>query len=120
MKSKLAKVLHQAGGRTLIEHVAGTAAKLVPAERIFVVVGHQADAVQLAVNGSPGLERVRFVRQAEQLGTGHAVMIGREQLAGIAENLLVLYGDGPLITETTLRGLVETHLAGSNAAVTLL
>src|ERR1041385_4137885 len=47
-------------------------------------------------------------------------MIGRQELAGLAGNLLVLYGDGPLISEATLRGLGETHLAGSNAAVTLL
>jgi bifunctional UDP-N-acetylglucosamine pyrophosphorylase/glucosamine-1-phosphate N-acetyltransferase len=119
MKSKLAKVLHQAGGRTLIEHVATTAAKLTAPERIFVVVGHQADAVRQVVNAAPGLERVQFLHQAEQLGTGHAVMIGREQLTGIAKNLLVLYGDGPLLGEATLRGLVEAHRE-NGAGVTLL
>jgi len=113
MKSKRAKVLHQAGGRTLIEHVVGTASKLVPPERIFVVVGHQADAVQKAVT-----ERVNFIHQTEQRGTGHALMVGREVLSGVAENLLVLYGDGPLITESTLRGLLAAHAAG--AGVTLL
>jgi bifunctional UDP-N-acetylglucosamine pyrophosphorylase/glucosamine-1-phosphate N-acetyltransferase len=119
MKSKLAKVLHQAGGRTLIEHVATTASKLASPARIFVVVGHQADAVRQVVNGAPGLDRVGFLYQAEQRGTGHAVMIGREQLAGIATNLLVLYGDGPLLGEATLRGLVEAHRE-NHAAVTLL
>jgi bifunctional UDP-N-acetylglucosamine pyrophosphorylase / glucosamine-1-phosphate N-acetyltransferase len=119
MKSKLAKVLHQAGGRSLIEHVATTASKLASPERIFVVVGHQADAVRKVVNAAPGLERVGFIHQSEQLGTGHAVMIGREQLTGIAENLLVLYGDGPLLGEATLRGLVGAHRE-NQAAVTLL
>ncbi len=119
MKSKLAKVLHQAGGRTLIEHVVGTASKLVSPERIFVVVGHQADAVRKVVTSRKGCERVGFIQQTEQLGTGHAIMIGREALAGGAKNLIVLYGDGPLITEGTLRGLVDQHAAG-NAAVTLL
>jgi bifunctional UDP-N-acetylglucosamine pyrophosphorylase/glucosamine-1-phosphate N-acetyltransferase len=113
MKSKLAKVLHQAGGRTLIEHVVGTAAKLVPPERIFVVVGHQADAVCQAVR-----KPVNFIHQTEQRGTGHAIMVGREALSGVAENLLVLYGDGPLITESTLRGLLSAH--GAGAGVTLL
>src|SRR5437016_7608406 len=74
MKSKLAKVLHQAGGRALIEHVVGTASKLTSPERIFVVVGHQADAVQKAVTSRKGLERVGFIHQTEQLGTGHAIM----------------------------------------------
>ncbi len=119
MKSKLAKVLHQAGGRTLIEHVATTAAKLARPERIFVVVGHQADAVRQVVTSAPGLQRVQFLHQPEQRGTGHAVMIGREQLTGIAKNLLVLYGDGPLLGEATLRGLVQEHCK-NNAAVTLL
>ena len=115
MKSKRAKVLHQAGGRTLIEHVVGAATKLVGPERIFVVVGHQADDVRKAVT-----EGVRFIHQTEQRGTGHAIMVGREVLSGVAENLLVLYGDGPLITESTLRGLLASHAAGLNPGVTLL
>lgn len=117
MKSKLAKVLHQAGGRELINHVVGTAAKLVPPSRIFVVVGHQADAVQKAVTLP-----VNFIQQTEQRGTGHAILVGRDVLAGVAENLLVLYGDGPLITESTLRGLLASHAAGamSKPGVTLL
>jgi bifunctional UDP-N-acetylglucosamine pyrophosphorylase/glucosamine-1-phosphate N-acetyltransferase len=118
MKSKRAKVLHEAGGRTLVEHVVGTASKLVPAARIFVVVGHQADAVRerLAHTGC------KFIQQTEQLGTGHAILVGREQLAHAAANLLVLYGDGPLITEPTLRGLVQAHANGAavKPGVTLL
>ncbi len=119
MKSKLAKVLHQAGGRTLIEHVASTAAKLTAPERIFVVVGHQADAVRDVVRAAPGLSGVQFIHQTEQLGTGHAILVGRQQLQGAAKSLLVLYGDGPLLGEATLRGLLDQH-SQNQAAVTLL
>src|SRR6185369_5417946 len=74
MKSRRAKVLHQAGGRTLIEHVVRTALTLTTPERIYVVVGHQADQVRatLAPYG------VGFVHQAEQKGTGHALIAGKD------------------------------------------
>ena len=114
MKSRQAKVLHQAGGKTLIELVAATAVRLVPREQVYVVVGHQADRVQRAVQG---LE-VRFLRQEKQLGTGHAVLIGREPLAKAAR-LLVLYGDCPLVSAATLGGLMQCHVE-SGAAATVL
>ena len=115
MKSRRAKVLHQAGGRTLVEHVVRTAAEITPPERIYVVVGHQADEVRstLAPYG------VGFVHQAEQKGTGHALMAGREALAGLDGLLVILYGDGPLLTTATLRRLVETE-KNSDAAGTIL
>jgi bifunctional UDP-N-acetylglucosamine pyrophosphorylase/glucosamine-1-phosphate N-acetyltransferase len=115
MKSKQAKVLHRAGGRTLVEHVVAVAARLTAPSRIFVVIGHQADAVRQALSG----RGVEFIHQPEQLGTGHALLVGREQLAGSAANLLVLYGDVPLLSEATLRGLLDVH-AGSGAACSLL
>ena len=70
MKSRKAKVLHRAGGKTLVEHVVDTALELAPPERIFVVVGHQAEEVREAV-AAPG---IGFIEQKEQKGTGHAVM----------------------------------------------
>ena len=70
MKSRKAKVLHRAGGKALIEHVVETALKLAPAERIFVVVGHQADDVRKAVAGMPGASGIGFIEQTEQKGTG--------------------------------------------------
>src|ERR1700677_4456737 len=76
MKSRKAKVLHRAGGKTLIEHVVDTALQLTSADRIAVVVGHQAQEVRKAVK-HPG---IRFVEQNEQKGTGHAVMVCREAL----------------------------------------
>src|SRR5271157_3286778 len=81
MKSRQAKVLHRAGGRALIEHVVETALKLAPPERIFVVVGYQAEAVRKAV--APFGSGIGFIEQQEQKGTGHALMVGREALSGL-------------------------------------
>src|SRR6478752_7452718 len=88
MKSRKAKVLHRAGGKALVEHVVDTALQFTPAERIFVVVGHQADEVRKAVT-TPG---VRFIEQKEQKGTGHAVMVCRDALASLDGYLMILYG----------------------------
>lgn len=115
MKSRRAKVLHQAGGRTLIEHVVRTAGAIAPPQRIYVVVGHQADQVRAALQPYG----VGFVHQAEQKGTGHALMVGRDALAGLDGFLVILYGDGPLVTAETLRRLVETE-KNSDAAGTIL
>jgi bifunctional UDP-N-acetylglucosamine pyrophosphorylase/glucosamine-1-phosphate N-acetyltransferase len=114
MKSRHAKVLHQAGGKTLIELVATTASRLVPSEQVYVVVGHQAAQVEQAVQALG----VRFLRQEKQLGTGHAVLIGHEELAK-APRLLVLYGDSPLVSVATLEGLMRRHVE-SGAAATVL
>jgi bifunctional UDP-N-acetylglucosamine pyrophosphorylase / glucosamine-1-phosphate N-acetyltransferase len=115
MKSRKAKVLHRAGGQTLIEHVVDTASELAPAERIFVVVGHQADAVRKAVT-TPG---VGFIEQKEQKGTGHALMVGREALSKLDGYIAVVYGDGPLLRASTLRRLIETEAASDAAGVLL-
>ncbi len=115
MKSRRAKVLHRAGGKALIEHVLETALKLAPPERVFVVVGHQAENVREAAAAC----RVRFIEQAEQKGTGHALLCGRDELAGIGGHLLVLYGDCPLLRPETLTALVEKQASG-NAACALL
>lgn len=115
MKSRKAKVLHRAGGKSLVEHVVGTALQLTSAERIFVVVGHQAGEVKKAIT-TPG---IRFIEQQEQLGTGHAVMIGRELLEGLDGYLMVLYGDCPLLRAGTLARLVEKETAGGAAGTIL-
>ncbi len=113
MKSRQAKVLHRVCGRTLVETVVATALKLAPPERIFVVVGHQADKVREAV-GTPG---VGFIEQKEQLGTGHAVVAGRDALAGLGGYLLVLYGDSPHLRAETLQRLIDQEAAGDAACV---
>ena len=115
MKSRRAKVLHEAGGKTLIEHTVNAALSITSPERVFVVVGHQADEVQSIV-ASRG---VRFIQQAEQKGTGHAVMIGRESLAPLGGLLVIYYGDCPLIPASVLQTLVDRQ-KNSGAAATLV
>ncbi len=115
MKSRKAKVLHRAGGKALVRHVVDTSLELTPPERIFVVVGHQAEAVKEAV-ATPG---VRFIEQREQMGTGHAVAIGREELGGLDGYLMVLYGDCPLLRSETLRRLIDAQENGGGAGVIL-
>ena len=115
MKSRKAKVLHRAGGQSLIEHVVDTALRLTAPERIWVVVGHQADQVRDAA----GNRGVGFIEQREQKGTGHALMVGREALAGLDGQLMILYGDGPLISAATLKRLAAEQRE-SGAAATLI
>jgi bifunctional UDP-N-acetylglucosamine pyrophosphorylase/glucosamine-1-phosphate N-acetyltransferase len=100
MKSKKAKVLHEAGGLTLVEHVVRSARSLTSPEHIVVVVGHQADEVQsvLAPSG------VRFAIQAEQKGTAHALEMCRST-AATEGRLVVLYGDCPLLSTDTLMAM---------------
>jgi len=115
MKSKRAKVLHRAGGLTLIEHVVRTSSGITPPENITVVVGHQADQVR-AVLANSG---VRFVEQSEQKGTGHAVMMCGAALVPRGGLVVVLYGDCPLLSLRMLKELVDRQ-AASEAAATLI
>jgi bifunctional UDP-N-acetylglucosamine pyrophosphorylase / glucosamine-1-phosphate N-acetyltransferase len=119
MRSKRAKVLHRAGGLTLVEHVVQAAFAVAPPERIVVVTGHQAEAVEDLLRPTG----VRFARQVEQRGTGHALMCAREQLDQAdpkhASLLMVLYGDTPLLSAAALKSLRDTQ-ARSKAAVTLI
>jgi bifunctional UDP-N-acetylglucosamine pyrophosphorylase/glucosamine-1-phosphate N-acetyltransferase len=115
MKSKKAKVLHEAGGRPLVEHVVDAALSQTSSQRVFVVTGHQAEKVEHALEG----KGVHFVPQGEPKGTGHAVAACRDA-AGKAEGLvLVLYGDCPLLTPETLGRLVAAQSC-SAAAGTLI
>jgi bifunctional UDP-N-acetylglucosamine pyrophosphorylase/glucosamine-1-phosphate N-acetyltransferase len=100
MKSAQPKVLHTLAGAPLLQHVLDTATKL-GADRIVVVTGHGAAAVESTVH-APGL---CFVRQTPQLGTGHAVQQAVPQIAD--GTTLVLNGDVPLIRPDTVRSLVE-------------
>src|SRR6516164_4096085 len=77
LKSKHPKVLHEIGGKPILAHVIATAAKVVAAKDVFVIIGHEADRVRAAVAQTG----VTFVLQAEQRGTGHALMVAREALA---------------------------------------
>lgn len=115
MKSRQAKVLHRAGGKTLVQHVVDMALELAPPERIFVVVGHQADQVRAAI-ATPG---IGFIEQSEQKGTGHALLVGREALSGLDGHLAVVYGDGPLLRAESLRQLIATQEAAGGAGTLL-
>ncbi len=106
MHSALPKVLHPLAGRPLLAHVLETAQTLQP-ERIVVVHGHGGDAVQAAFAAAP----LSWVEQSERLGTGHAVLQALPRVSGDAE-VLVLYGDVPLVRAETLRELVRAARGG--------
>jgi bifunctional UDP-N-acetylglucosamine pyrophosphorylase/glucosamine-1-phosphate N-acetyltransferase len=114
LKSKHPKVLHEVAGKPILAHVIATALRVVPAADIFVIVGHEAERVREAVRQTG----VNFVLQSEQRGTGHAIMAAREALAPY-DQIIVLSGDAPLITATTVQNLSAFHVA-QNAAMTLL
>jgi bifunctional UDP-N-acetylglucosamine pyrophosphorylase / glucosamine-1-phosphate N-acetyltransferase len=115
MRSKQAKVLHSAGGKTLMQHAVDTAKAIAAPERIFVVVGHQADQVQENVKD----RGVKFIVQTEQRGTGHALLCGQAELAPLPGLLVIFYGDCPLILPSTLSELIERQRE-SGAAATLV
>src|SRR5208337_4611550 len=114
LKSQLPKVLHEAGGKPLLEHVIRAAVRIVPAKDVYAIVGHEAERVRAAMAHTG----VNFVLQAEQRGTGHALMVAAEALAGY-DHVIVLSGDAPLITAETIERLRNFHL-GERAAMTLL
>ena len=106
LKSRHPKVLHEIGGKPILAHVIATAAKVVAPADIFVIIGHEADRVRDAVKDTG----VYFVLQAEQRGTGHALMVAREALAPY-DQVIVLSGDAPLITAETIQQLSAFHNA---------
>ena len=114
MKSALPKVLHPLAGRPLFIHALGTAQRLLPA-RVAIVIGHGADLVRQAHNGT----NVTWAIQDKQLGTGHAVICAKEVFDRFSGEVLILSGDVPLIKEATLRAMVAQHRS-RQAAVTLL
>lgn len=118
MKSRMAKVLHKLGGRPIIAHVCRTAMLLEP-RRTIVVVGHQADSVQAAVEQELGKHAASVVVQTEQRGTGDAVMAAQDALANANSTVLILSGDVPLVRFETLQTLIAQHLA-DRASCTLL
>ncbi len=112
MKSVLPKVLHQAAGKPMVQHVID-AARLAGASRNIVVVGFGAELVRSALRG-----KVEIVVQAEQLGTGHAVRMAEPLLKAEHGTVMVLCGDTPLLTGALLSRLYEAHKkAGAKATV---
>lgn len=105
MKSDLPKVLVPVCGRPMIRYVVD-ALHEAQVERIVVVVGHRADLVQAELADVPQIE---FAEQTEQLGTGHAVMTCREQLAAHAGPTVIVTGDSPLLQSTSVAALVDHY-----------
>jgi bifunctional UDP-N-acetylglucosamine pyrophosphorylase/glucosamine-1-phosphate N-acetyltransferase len=113
LKSSLAKVLHRAGGRTLVEQVIRACAPL-GAKRTIVVVGHQSEVVAATVEPLGATT----VLQQPQHGTGHAMQVARRAL-GNSKFAIVLPGDAPLVRPETLRALLATHRSANVAATVL-
>lgn len=103
MKSDLPKVLHAVNGKPMIEYSIEKVRSL-GIEEVIVVVGYKREQVQETLGGL-----VRYAVQDQQLGTGHAVMMARDLLEGFDGNVVVLYGDMPLINPETIRRLIETR-----------
>ena len=122
MKSVKAKVLHEICGVPMVDYPIRLARALEPA-KIAVVVGFQGEAVREALSGHETREEtpggLTWVEQAEQLGTGHAVACAREPFADFTGDLVILYGDVPLLRLDTVERLLEVHRTRS-AAVTVL
>jgi bifunctional UDP-N-acetylglucosamine pyrophosphorylase / glucosamine-1-phosphate N-acetyltransferase len=113
LKSSLAKVLHRAGGRTLVEQIV-RACEPLKARETVVVVGHQAEQVTAVVEPRGAVT----VLQQPQNGTGHAMQAAKRAL-GRAKFAVVLPGDAPLVRTETLKALIAAHHSG-NAAATVL
>ncbi len=114
LRSDLAKVLHRAGGRPVVEHVA-RACRPLGARGVFAVVGHQAEQVGAVVTPLG----VKTVLQQPQRGTGHALLVARRAIGNRAKYAVVVPGDAPLVRTETLRALMRTHQAGNTAATIL-
>ncbi|NJO43467.1 MAG: bifunctional UDP-N-acetylglucosamine diphosphorylase/glucosamine-1-phosphate N-acetyltransferase GlmU [Cyanobacteria bacterium CRU_2_1] len=115
MKSRLPKVLHRLGGRSLLERVLGCTSGIRPTRRL-VIVGYASDLVKESLTELPDLE---FVEQKEQLGTGHAVQQLSPHLQDFQGDLVILNGDVPLLRPETLTSLLQVHKDCQNAATIL-
>ena len=115
MKSALHKVLHPIAGRPMLLTLLASVAELAPA-RTVVVTGAGRKQIEAALAGSDAV----VAHQAEQLGTGHAVAQARDALDGFSGDILVLYGDVPLVSAATMRRMLDRlHAADEPATVVL-
>ena len=113
MKSKLPKVLHKVGGHPMLEHVMD-AAEAAGCRDNVVVIGHGAELVRELVGG-----RARIALQAEQLGTGHAVLQAADTLKDFTGTVMILCGDTPLLEAEELQKFYAEHVK-SGAAATVM
>ncbi len=113
MKSKLPKVLHKVGGHPMLEHVMD-AAEAAGCRDNVVVIGHGAELVRELVGS-----RARIALQAEQLGTGHAVLQAADTLKDFTGTVMILCGDTPLLEAAELKKFYAEHVK-SGAAATVM
>ena len=118
MKSDLPKVLHQLGGKSLVEWVLSSLSAIEPARRLLIV-GYRGELVTQTLAKGADAEALEFVEQREQLGTGHAVQQLLPHLEGFQGDLLILNGDVPLLRPETIKHLLQTHRDHQNAATIL-
>lgn len=111
MNSSKPKVIHQLAGKAMLQHVVDTSRELDP-DQIIVVIGHESQQVVTALKD----QKIIWVEQTEQLGTGHAVMQCKDVVTP-GNDILVLYGDVPLISSSTLQPLLDKN---NQSVVTLL
>ncbi len=111
MKSSLHKVLHPIAGKPMIRHLTDSVMASTP-ERLVVVVGDKREQLEAA------MPEARIAVQEPQLGTGHAVLAARAALDGFAGNILILYGDVPMVTHATMVRMMDA-LQG-NAVIAVL
>ena len=113
MKSDLPKVLCQANGRPLVEYVLDSL-RAAGVEKIVVVVGYKADDVKQQLSHYDNLE---FVLQSEQLGTGHAVMMGRDSIGAHDGGVVVVAGDSPMLQSDSVKALIDEYSASKPGCV---
>lgn len=113
MRSQRHKVLHEVAGRSLLGHVLAST-KDIGASQVIVVVGAGRDQVEASLAGQ---DSITTALQAEQLGTGHAVLCAKDAIANKAGVTLVLYGDVPFVSAATLANLEETARISGGVAV---
>lgn len=114
MKSFLHKVLHPLGGRPMLHHLLDSLKTLAPSRKI-IVVGAGKEQVEQSISG-----QAEIVVQEPQFGTGHAVQVTRDQLQGFSGDVLILYGDVPLLSAGTLQHLLDVRRGDGNPAVVVL
>ncbi|QDS97978.1 sugar phosphate nucleotidyltransferase [Adhaeretor mobilis] len=105
MKSDLPKVLVPVKGRPMIRYVVD-ALKTAGVQRVVVVVGYREELVRKELAGIPAVD---FATQGEQLGTGHAVMMCREQLADCHGPVIIVAGDSPMLQATSVEALLAAY-----------
>ena len=113
MKSKTQKILHEVGGKPMVLHIFDAAEAVADVPPVLVV-GKGADGVQNLIG-----DRAQYAVQAEQMGTGHATMMAEPLVKGEVEQVIVTYGDMPLLKADTLARLAQTQVK-TGAAVVML